>query len=844
MKNRFHFYIFFIFSLFIILFYSPSLSLAQPSTDITSTYREFPLFGSRIAIWIVAQLHLNFAAFILGVPIFSVILELIGICTKNPRYDRTAKEFIKLTFLALTVTAIFGALLVFLLIGLYPELLNYLAGIFVTTLWIYPLLFFGETVTLYLYYYTWDEFSRRKLLHLLLGIVLNIFGIAIMFTANSWVSFMISPAGIDEHGNLLKIWDAITNFTWMPLNIHRFVGNISFGGAIVAAYAGFKFMVSRTDAERAHYDWMGYTGNIIAISAFMILPFAGYWLTKEIYAFSEQLGVILMGGFLSWLWIIQAVIIGILFLGTNCYFWIGMERIPGAERYKKYIKYLVLIVALCFLVWATPHTLVATQEETHRMGGSHHPVVGVLGLMSAKNTAVNIMIMATFISFLIYRRGNKIPTVNWAKTGSKIQKLIICIACGIVIFYGIYGYFVEAIVRIGFSVFQVLSVLFCIVSVSVIDIFLFRKANIIGHIRWGEIPYRSQYALLCIGVTYTWLMGLMGFARSAMRQHWHVYSILQDTSPHAYTPALGYAANIVSLTTVLFISFVIFIFWISGFGESKKRNPGNKSKGQDPKIVLLKGMLFSAALIGFFTLYSNRIPQIKSRVPEEVVVLEEELTQEKIVSIGKDIFQGKGNCYVCHMEVGGRGPNLEGIGFTAGTRKPGMTSKDYLMESLIQPMAYVVKGFELIMPPADKPPVSLNKGELLSVVAYLQGLGGVVTIVPDDIPERAFTPVKGVEVILAKGDVAAGRQVFDEKGCTICHKTVEEEGAELAPNLFDIGTRADIRGIRESIIDPAARVIEGYQIPMPTDYEKELTVKEFNDLVAYLQSLKGDKSSK
>jgi cytochrome c2 len=324
-----------------------------------------------------------------------------------------------------------------------------------------------------------------------------------------------------------------------------------------------------------------------------------------------------------------------------------------------------------------------------------------------------------------------------------------------------------------------------------------------------------------------------------MRQHWHVYSILQDTSPHAYTPALGYAANIVSLTTVLFITFVIFIFWISGFGESKKRNPGNKSKGQDPKIVLLKGMLFSAALIGFFTLYSNRIPQIESRVPEEVFVLEEELTQEKIVSIGKDIFQGKGSCNVCHLEVGGRGPNLEGIGFTAGTRKPGMISKDYLMESLVQPMAYVVKGFEPIMPPADKPPVSLNKGELLSVVAYLQGLGGVVTIVPDDIPERAFTPVKGVEVMFTKGDIAAGRQVFDEKGCTICHKTVEEEGAELAPNLFDIGTRADIREIRESIIDPAARVIEGYQIPMPTDYEKELTVKEFNDLVAYLQSLKG-----
>ncbi|ODS33699.1 MAG: subunit 1 of alternative cytochrome bd quinol oxidase (CydA) [Candidatus Scalindua rubra] len=845
MKNKFPFYIFYVASILIILFHSSAPSLAQPFTDITTNYREFPSIGSRIALWIVAQLHLNFAAFILGVPIFSAIVELIGICTKNPQYDRTAKEFIKLTLMALTTTAIFGALLTFFLISLYPGLFNYLTSIFSTTFWIYPLLFFGETASLYLYWYTWDKLSNRKLLHLFLGIILNIFGISIMFTANSWVSFMISPSGIDEQGILLNTWNAITNFTWMPLNIHRFIGNISFGGAIVAAYAGFKFMISRTDDERAHYDWMGYTGNIIAIMAFMILPFAGYWLTKEIYAFSEQLGVILMGGFLSWLWIIQALVIGILFLGTNCYFWIGMERIPGAERYKKYIKYLVLIVTLCFLIWATPHTLVATHEETHRMGGSHHPVVGVLGLMSAKNTAVNMMIMATFISFIIYRRGNKISTVNWSSRGSKIQKLIIFAACGVVIFYGVYGYFVEAITRVGFSIFQVSSVLLCIILVAVIDLFLFRNAKIIGRIRWGEIPSRSQYALLSIGVTYVWLMGLMGFARSAMRQHWHVYGILKDTSSHAYTPALGYTANLVSIITILFIAFILFIFWISSLGEKNKNNhektyTQKKPKGQNPKTVLLKGMLFSAALIGFLTLYSNKIPQIESRVPEDVVVLEQELTQEKIVRIGKDIFQGKGNCYVCHLEAGGRGPNLEDIGLTAETRETGISSKDYLMESLIQPMAYLVKGFEPIMPLANKPPVSLNHGELLAVVAYLQSLGGVVTITPTDIPVGAFAPVTAKEIILTRGNISAGKLVFEDKGCAVCHKIVAEEGAELAPNLFDIGDRADIEFIKESIIDPSAKTVEGYDLAMP-EYEEELTIKEFNDLIAYLQSFKGKK---
>ena len=35
---------------------------------------------------------------------------------------------------------------------------------------------------------------------------------------------------------------------------------------------------------------MGYIGNFVAICAFLPLPFAGYWLAKEIYAYSQTLG--------------------------------------------------------------------------------------------------------------------------------------------------------------------------------------------------------------------------------------------------------------------------------------------------------------------------------------------------------------------------------------------------------------------------------------------------------------------------------------------------------------------------------------------------------------------------
>ena len=38
-----------------------------------SQYGDFPVIGSRAAIWIAAQLHLFFAAFVLGVPMFAVV---------------------------------------------------------------------------------------------------------------------------------------------------------------------------------------------------------------------------------------------------------------------------------------------------------------------------------------------------------------------------------------------------------------------------------------------------------------------------------------------------------------------------------------------------------------------------------------------------------------------------------------------------------------------------------------------------------------------------------------------------------------------------------------------------
>lgn len=534
-------------------------------------YRRFPVIGSRVAIWIAAQLHLMFAAFVLAVPMFALTIEYIGYRTGDRRYDHLAYEFTKLLSTAFSFTASLGALLTFLLFWLYPRLSAYLLSVFGWSFIPYALLFFAEAVFLYSYYYGWGKFHPR--VHLLLGLGLNLVGTAIIFIADAWLTFMNSPNGITETGALLSRWDAVNNFTWMPINIHRLIANVAFGGSIAAAYGAFKFLGARTEEEKAHYDWMGYVGNFIAIIALLPLPFAGYWLGKEIYAYSQNMGMTLMGGAFSWLFIIQAVLIGALFLAANYYLWLGMERIEGAERFRKFIKYLLASITVCFIVWATPHSLVATVEEARKMGGSHHPALGVLGVMSAKNTAVNILILTTYVSFLLYRRGNKQAVVPWARKGDVAQFLIFAATALFVVFLGVLGYFVEAKVRIRLSVPQVLSVLAAMAAVTVIDVFMFRNARETGAIRWGKMPERAQYALFLIAITFTWIMGLMGYVRSGIRQHWHVYGVVKDQSPDAFTPTLGFASLVVSATVLIFFALIALIFWLAGLHGRRDWEP-------------------------------------------------------------------------------------------------------------------------------------------------------------------------------------------------------------------------------------------------------------------------------
>src|SRR5438128_2578255 len=123
--------------------------------------------------------------------------------------------------------------------------------------------------------------------------------------------------------------------------------------------------------------------------------------------------------------------------------------------------------------------------------------------------------------------------------------------------------------------------------------------------------------------------------------------------------------------------------------------------------------------LALYTLIANKIPQVQSEVPQ-TLTLGANVTPEQLVAAGEKVFNGIGGCPTCHG-LGTRAPNLltdekgQGpIGARCGKREPGKSCKQYLYESLDQPGAYVVEGYQPIMPVMTKqildPASSVTKG--------------------------------------------------------------------------------------------------------------------------------------
>jgi mono/diheme cytochrome c family protein len=137
------------------------------------------------------------------------------------------------------------------------------------------------------------------------------------------------------------------------------------------------------------------------------------------------------------------------------------------------------------------------------------------------------------------------------------------------------------------------------------------------------------------------------------------------------------------------------------------------------------------ATTGFYTYVGQMVPQKEVYPPKETLI-KADITTAEMVTIGKEIFEGKGLCTTCHTigkKTGPyRFPDLENVAVRAKTREAGMSDVDYFAQTLYEPDKFIVPGFNSGMPTINKPPIGLTNQEILCVMAYLQSLGGTPSV--------------------------------------------------------------------------------------------------------------------
>ena len=274
--------------------------------------------------------------------------------------------------------------------------------------------------------------------------------------------------------------------------------------------------------------------------------------------------------------------------------------------------------------------------------------------------------------------------------------------------------------------------------------------------------------------------------------------------------------------------------------------------------TFLKVFAFNIVVIAFFLYVGNSIPQLRQDPPKELV-LAADAPAEDFVRAGQDIFYGKGTCALCH-EIGKKGercPDLAGVGERAETRikEAGYKGKaangaEYLVESVMDPTAYVVEGYQPSMPPVGR---QLNDLELVAVVAFLESQGGEVTVNGQSrFPKwrgeggGAAPAAAAPAVAAAAPSGASGQELVQQWGCVACHK-LDGPDRLVGPSLWDIGARKDANYIRESILQPDAVVVEGFPAGLMkgtldgSGFYQKVSLQDLNTLVDYLTSLKGGK---
>lgn len=254
---------------------------------------------------------------------------------------------------------------------------------------------------------------------------------------------------------------------------------------------------------------------------------------------------------------------------------------------------------------------------------------------------------------------------------------------------------------------------------------------------------------------------------------------------------------------------------------------------------VIKVSLFTLGLCALYTGVGQWVPQ-KEVHPPKALVIDKDLDTAGMIQIGKKLLSDRG-CYSCHTENGKRGeraPDLVGIGARAKTRIKGYSDVDYLAEALFKPNAYLVPAYKKSgsMPPVNT--LGVSNDEALTIIAYLQSLGGKVTVTMSSKLKFSASSKK------ADASKMDGKALFGNYVCNACHQ-LAGPGKMVGPSLYDVGKRLSEAEIKQSIMEPDAVIAKGYPKGImgatlkSAKFFEKITPEQLKILVDFLAKKKG-----
>ena len=113
---------------------------------------------------------------------------------------------------------------------------------------------------------------------------------------------------------------------------------------------------------------------------------------------------------------------------------------------------------------------------------------------------------------------------------------------------------------------------FALVTVTFVNYIFYTIATKTGKVHYGKINPLGTYCLIFLGFADIWLMSWMGTIRELSRMNWHVYKVFKDVTPEKFAPTLAEAGFHVTAIVWTFFLIMTCIIWLGiKYPKSKKK---------------------------------------------------------------------------------------------------------------------------------------------------------------------------------------------------------------------------------------------------------------------------------